>query len=83
MGGWRGGAFTPAKTMKVRFYVDPETGLPQIYRHGVEESEVEDVLEDPIEDLPSRRSARATIGQTSGGRYLLVVWREAADNALS
>jgi hypothetical protein len=30
--------------VKIRFYIDPETGLPHIYRHQVVEGEVEDVL---------------------------------------
>jgi hypothetical protein len=30
--------------MEVRFYVDPETGLPHIYNHGVSEAEVLQVL---------------------------------------
>ena len=37
--------------MDVRYYIDPETDLPHIYRHGVEEQDVEDVLRRPI---PSR-----------------------------
>jgi hypothetical protein len=34
----------------IRFYTDPETAEPHIYRHGVEESEVQDVLDLPGED---------------------------------
>ncbi|MCY4615782.1 MAG: hypothetical protein OXC71_05240 [Chloroflexi bacterium] len=30
--------------MNLRFHVDPETGDPHIYRHGVWEQEVEDVM---------------------------------------
>jgi hypothetical protein len=30
--------------VEIRFYVDPETGEPDIYRHNVSEEEVEDVL---------------------------------------
>jgi len=30
--------------MNIRFYSDPETGLPYIYDHGVTEEEVEDIL---------------------------------------
>jgi hypothetical protein len=30
--------------MEIRFYLDPETGLPHIYEHGVTEEEVEQVL---------------------------------------
>jgi len=30
--------------MVIRFYLDPATGQPHILEHGVDESEVEDVL---------------------------------------
>ena len=40
--------------MKIRFYIDPETGQPHIYNHGVREDEVEDVLGKPGEDRPGR-----------------------------
>ncbi|MCZ7404966.1 MAG: hypothetical protein O8C67_08555 [Candidatus Methanoperedens sp.] len=30
--------------MNIRYYIDPETGLPHIYRHDVSEDEVKDVL---------------------------------------
>ena len=60
--------------MRLRFYIDPETGLPHIYRHRVEENEVEEALSEPGEDRPGRGSARVAIGQTRGGRYLRVVY---------
>ena len=34
----------------MRFYLDPETGLPHIHRHDVDEDEVRDVLGRPLED---------------------------------
>ena len=60
--------------MKLRFYTDPEKGYPHIYDHGVEEHEVEDVIIDSGEDMPGRGNSRIAIGQTRGGRYLLVVY---------
>jgi hypothetical protein len=30
--------------MDLRFYLDPQTGEPHIYEHGVSEEEVEEVL---------------------------------------
>ncbi len=30
--------------MKLRFYVDRDSGLPHVYNHGVREDEVEQVL---------------------------------------
>ena len=62
--------------MAIQFYNDPETGLPHIYRHGVAEHETEDVLIERIEDWPSRRGSRTALGQTRGGRYLTVVYRQ-------
>ena len=46
--------------MKVRYYIDPETGQPHIYNHNVAESEVEEVLASPGEDRPGRDEARVT-----------------------
>ena len=60
--------------VQLRFYIDPETGLPHMYRHHVEENEVEDALSEPGEDRPGRGGARVAIGQTRGGRYLRVVY---------
>ena len=55
--------------MHTRFYPDPETNLPHIYGHGVDENEVEDVLKRPGEDRPGREGSRAAIGQTQAGIF--------------
>lgn len=60
--------------MNLRFYLDPETGAPHIYNHGVTEDEVEDVLRTPGEDRPGREGARVALGQTHAGRYLRVIY---------
>jgi hypothetical protein len=60
--------------MKIRFYIDPETELPHIYRHNVREDEVEDVLKKPGEDRPGKENSRIAIGQTQGGRYLRIIY---------
>jgi uncharacterized DUF497 family protein len=60
--------------MNVRYYIDPATKLPHIYKHGVEESEVEEVLRKPREDRPGREGSRVAIGQTESGRYLRVIY---------
>ena len=60
--------------MNIRFYVDPEKSLPHIYKHGVDESEVEDVLRSPGEDRPGREGSRVAIGQTQAGRYLRIIY---------
>ncbi len=60
--------------MNIRCYIDPETGLPHIYGHEVEETEVEEVLSNPGEDRPGREGSRVAIGKTSDGRYLRVIY---------
>ena len=69
--------------MKLRYYLDPETGEPHIYGHGVGDAEVEDVLDRPIEDRPGREGSRIAVGQTRAGRYLRVIYvpDAAADSA--
>ncbi len=58
----------------VRYYIDPETGLPHIYNHSVTEEEVEEVLARPGEDRQGYEGARLAIGQTEAGRYLRVIY---------
>ena len=60
--------------MKIRFYIDPETGLPHVYNHNVREEEVEDVLKKPGEDRPGKDNSRIAVGQTKSGRYLRVIY---------
>lgn len=58
----------------LRFYLDPETGEPHIYNHGVSEEEVEEVLASAADDFPGRSDSRIALGQTQAGRYLQVVY---------
>lgn len=60
--------------MKVRYYIDPETELPHIYDHEIDEAEVQEVLSNPGEDRPGTKGSRVAIGKTSGGRYLRVIY---------
>ena len=60
--------------MDIRYYLDPRTGQPHIYGHGVTEAEVEQVLRGPGEDLPAQRDSRMKLGQTAAGRYLQVIY---------
>jgi hypothetical protein len=60
--------------MRLRFYIDPETGAPHIFKHGVSEAEVEEVLGNSGEDRPGRDGARVAIGRTLSGRLLRVVY---------
>jgi hypothetical protein len=60
--------------MDVRYYLDPDTGQPHTYSHGVTEAEVEWVLARPGEDGPSSAGTRQSTGQTSAGRYLRVIY---------
>ncbi len=61
--------------MDIRFYTDPETGFPHIYKHGVAEREVAEVLAHPGEDRPGRQGVRVAIGQTRAGRYLRIIYK--------
>ena len=60
--------------MKLRFYTDLETGLPHIYKHGVREVEVEQVLRHPGEDRPGANDSRIAFGRTESGRCLRVIY---------
>jgi len=60
--------------VEIRYYVDPEMGLPHIYRHGVDERDVEDVLRRPLEDRPGRDGSRVALGRSQAGRYLRVIY---------
>ena len=60
--------------MQARYYIEPETGYPHIYKHGVNETEVEYVLSYPGEDRPGENGSRVAIGRTSAGRYLRVIY---------
>lgn len=62
------------QNLTLRFYSDPETNQPHIYRHGVFEFEVEAVLLKPGEDRASRDGTRIATGRTSAGRYLRVIY---------
>lgn len=61
-------------SVEIRYFLDPDTGLPHIYGHGVTEADVERVLRRPGEDGPSSGSSRQAIGQAGGGRYLRVIY---------
>lgn len=60
--------------MRLRFYLDPDTGQPHIFGHGVAEDEVDEVLQHPGEDRAGTENSRVAIGQTDAGRYLKVIY---------
>lgn len=60
--------------MDLRYYIDPETDEPHIYRHGVSEAEVEEALRNRGEDFSGRNATRISLGPTEAGRYLQVVY---------
>jgi hypothetical protein len=60
--------------VKIRFYLDPATGLPHIYNHDVVEAEVEQVLANSDEDRPGTRKSRVAIGRADSGRILRVIY---------
>jgi Domain of unknown function (DUF4258) len=60
--------------MDIRYFIDQETGLPHIYRHGVLEEDVENALRRPVEDRPGREGSRVAAGRTESGRYIRVIY---------
>jgi hypothetical protein len=60
--------------MEIRFYIDPETGQPHIYEHGVTEEEVREVFRRRGDDMRGTRNSRIKLGQTAAGRYLQVIY---------
>jgi hypothetical protein len=62
------------RAVRVRYYVDPDTGRPHIHNHGVREQEVEGILGHSGEDRPGAEGSRVAVGQTETGRYLRVVY---------
>jgi hypothetical protein len=48
--------------MELRFWNDPETGLPHIYDHGVTEEEVRQILAQPGLDCRESRNSRSARG---------------------
>jgi len=60
--------------MRLRFYIDRDTGVPHIYNHGVREEEVEQVLRHPGEDRPGAENSRIAVGRTEAGRCLRVIY---------
>lgn len=59
---------------KIRFYNDPETDQPHIFKHDVTEEEVIEVLKEPAEDRKGGDDSRVAIGQTASGRYLKIFY---------
>ena len=56
--------------VKIRFFMDPETGEPHIFNHGVSEDEVGEVFLSGLgQDRASREGSRMLMGQTEAGRY--------------
>jgi len=60
--------------MELRFWIDPESGLPHIFDHGISEEEVRQVIARTGEEFPGRDRSRIRLGQTETGRYLQVVY---------
>ena len=61
-------------SLKIRFYIDPETNQPHIHNHQVECHEVEEAIANPGEDRSSKDGSRSKIAQTENGRHLRVIY---------
>jgi hypothetical protein len=53
--------------MDIRYFSDPETGLPHTYRHGVTKEDVAHVLRRPIEDRPRAGGLACRFGANRNG----------------
>lgn len=60
--------------MRVRFYIDPETGEPHLWRHQITCEEAIEILAKPIETRASRGTSRIANGRTRAGRYLRIIY---------
>jgi hypothetical protein len=60
--------------MELRFWLDPENGMPHILGHGVTEDEVRQVFRRAGEEFAGRDQSRIRLGRTQAGRYLQVVY---------
>src|SRR5579859_2241653 len=60
--------------MLIKFHIDPVTGQPHIFDHGVTEEEVRDIMAHPRLVLRGRKNSRFALGQTRSGRYLKVAF---------
>jgi hypothetical protein len=60
--------------MRLRFYIDPETGEPHIYKHRVSEAEVEHLLGHAGEDRVGLDGSRVAVGRALSGRLLRVIY---------
>jgi hypothetical protein len=47
----------------IRFYIEPATGLPHIFKHDVTEDEVIEVFAGPAQHLQAKRGALMALGQ--------------------
>lgn len=62
------------QSVRLRFFVDPETGEPHIRNHAVSEDEVEAILVAPGEDRRGSNDSRVATGQAPSGRYLRIIY---------
>ncbi len=58
----------------LRYYLDPESGEPHIFRHRVTEEEVEAIMHQPVEDRSGTGGTRVALGYTPEGRLLRIVY---------
>jgi len=59
---------------QVRFFIDPHTGNPHLWKHNVTEDEALEVMANADGDRRSRNGTRVIVGQTDAGRYLRVFY---------
>lgn len=62
--------------MLLEFYLDPETEEPHIFKHGVSEEEVEEVLSGEGIRWNTEDGKVVVVGKTDDGHFLQVVFVE-------
>jgi hypothetical protein len=67
--------------MQVRFFIDPDTGLPHCEGHGVRPEEALDILRGPSFQGPGKNGTRVAEGQTKSGRYLRIIFVNRRDGS--
>lgn len=65
--------------MRIRFYLDSDTGRAHIENHGVTTREVIEAFDRRGEDRPGREGSRVAIGHTRAGRILRLVYSVDSD----
>ena len=69
--------------MKIKYYIDPDTNEPHIYKHEVEKAEIMDFFtEIKYFEFIRKDKSFESYGRLKTGRYLQVAYRKERDNTI-